>query len=109
MLRLDSYYYRCYYINITFINDIHKRKGDDCLMSAKGHVIDVGKVERAALNAGISERELLRKAGCAHDILAKARQGKTATNKTIWKIAQAVGCQPVELIRCKGGGACAED
>ena len=68
----------------------------------QGFRLDTDRVKLIALDMGLTERELLKRADVSKDIIARARRGSVTTATTIAKLAAVLECRPSELI-VKGG------
>lgn len=68
------------------------------MSTARSYRLDTYACKRLALNKGLSEKQLLIKAGCSRDILCRSRRGGLTSAATLGKLARVLDCDPLDLI-----------
>jgi len=63
------------------------------------YIINTEKIRLMAINNGLSERGLLQAIGASPSMLSHARKGKKCTISTVKRLADALGCEPADIIK----------
>jgi len=61
--------------------------------------VDVEKLTELRINAGLTQRQLAKKAGISNTSLWKIERGGGATPPTLKKLADVLGVKAVDLLR----------
>lgn len=61
--------------------------------------VDYKKLLDKIQKKNITLTQTLNDAGCSYNVITSIKNGKNLSNKTVWKLATAVGCKVAEILK----------